>query len=205
MGTEETEVNLHPDNSAIKTRSFDRKRGVVVFGLLVMCLALLAAGCGGATPIPSVASVGSTASSTTSSAASGTSFEKFAACMRAHGVPQFPDPTNNGTTLHIQVGPAQALDPASPQYQSAQAACGSLVPGGLGLRGHTVTPAEQLDYLKAAACVRAHGIADFPDPTITNGQVKFAPPQDINTNSPQVQAAFTICRKLIPAGLPYSN
>jgi len=125
--------------------------------------------------------------------------------MRSHGVPQFPDPINRGTTLHLQVGPGQAVDPSSPQYQSAEAACSSLAPGGLVPGAHTITPAERRDYLKAAACVRAHGVADFPDPTITDGHVKFAPPRSININSPQVQAAITTCRKLIPAGLPYSN
>jgi hypothetical protein len=149
--------------------------------------------------------VGSTDSTTTSNASSGTAFEKFSVCMRSHGVTQFPDPINNGTTLNLRVGPGQALDPASPQYQSAQAACSGLVPGGLGLRAHTITPAEQVDYLKAATCVRAHGVEDFPDPTITDGDVKFTPPQGLNINSPQVQVAITTCRKLIPAGLPYSN
>jgi hypothetical protein len=70
---------------------------------------------------------------------------------------------------------------------------------------HTITPAEDLDYLKAAACVRAHGVAGFPDPTITGGHVKFVPPPGLNISSPQAQAAIAACRKLIPSGLPYSN
>lgn len=122
--------------------------------------------------------------------------------MRSHGLPQFPDPTN-GTTLRI--GPVNGVDPSSPHFEAAQAACGSLLPGGGGAVGATITPAEQLDYLHAAAGMRSHGFADFPDPTITNGHVRFEPPPGMNPDSPQVQTALTICRKLIPAGLAYSN
>ncbi len=93
--------------------------------------------------------------------------------MRSHGVPQFPDPTNNGTSLRI--GPGTGVNASSTQFRSAQASCGYLLPDGDGggALGPTLTPAEQLDYLKAAACVRAHGIANFPDPVIKNGHVKF--------------------------------
>lgn len=183
----------------------DGQRGVVVVGLVGFCVALLAAGCGGGSPSRSVASVASTGSATNSNPTPGTPFDKYSACMRSHGVPQFPDPTNNGRTLNLRVGPGQAVDPESPQYRSAQDACSSLVPGGSALTGHTITPAETLDYLRAAACVRAHGVAGFPDPTITNGHVRFTLPQGIGANSPRVQKAIAVCRKLIPAGLPYGN
>ena len=36
---------------------------------------------------------------------------KFAACMRAHGVPNFPDPSSPGA---IQLGPSSGLDPSRP-------------------------------------------------------------------------------------------
>jgi hypothetical protein len=49
---------------------------------------------------------------------------KFAVCMRAHGVPNFPDPGLTG--LHI--GPN--IDPRSPQFQAAQKACARDFPGG---------------------------------------------------------------------------
>jgi hypothetical protein len=49
---------------------------------------------------------------------------KLSVCMRAHGVPNFPDPTSSG--LHI--GPN--LDPNSPQFQAAQKACARFFPGG---------------------------------------------------------------------------
>jgi hypothetical protein len=56
---------------------------------------------------------------------------KFAQCMRSHGVPKFPDPTfspNGGGKLTIS--PSSGIDPASPQFRTAQKACRKFVPGG---------------------------------------------------------------------------
>jgi hypothetical protein len=69
----------------------------------------------------------------------------------------------------------------------------------------TITPADQADYLKAAACMRSHGIPDFPDPTFGNNTVTFNIPPNIDPNSSQAKTAEAICVKLIPPGLPYSN
>jgi hypothetical protein len=171
---------------------------------VLLVVPLTAAACGSGST-PNVANLGSTASTTTSSTTSGTSLDKFSACMRSHGVTKFPDPINNGQTLNVQIGPGAPVDPSSPQYIHALAACNTLAPGFGGPQAQPITPADKLDYLKAAACVRAHGVTDFPDPTITDGHVKFVMPPGINTNSQKAQAAIATCRKLIPAGLPYSN
>jgi hypothetical protein len=72
-------------------------------------------------------------------------------------------------------------------------------------RSQTITPADQADYLKAASCMRSHGVPDFPDPTFENNGVKFNIPPNIDPNSSQVKRAEAICVNLIPAGLPYSN
>ena len=77
-----------------------------------------------------------------------------------------------------------------------------------GMRGtqtHSVTPADRLQYLKAAACIRSHGFPDFPDPTFGNGSVTLHIPPNIDPNSSQAKNAQAICAKLIPPGLPYSN
>jgi hypothetical protein len=49
---------------------------------------------------------------------------KFARCMRSHGVPNFPDPSGSS----IQVGGSSGINPKSPQFQSAQRACQSVLP-----------------------------------------------------------------------------
>jgi hypothetical protein len=49
----------------------------------------------------------------------------FSACMRSHGEPNFPDPqfgSGGRVGLRIRVGTG-GLDPASPQFQTAQKAC----------------------------------------------------------------------------------
>jgi hypothetical protein len=57
----------------------------------------------------------------------------FSACMRSHGLPNFPDPEfgNGGARVSIRVGSNSGIDPRSPQFQSAQKACRSNMPGTL--------------------------------------------------------------------------
>jgi hypothetical protein len=50
---------------------------------------------------------------------------QFSQCMRSHGVPNFPDPTftNGGAELQLRAG--SGIDPNSPAFKAAQAACGT--------------------------------------------------------------------------------
>jgi hypothetical protein len=52
---------------------------------------------------------------------------KFSRCVRAHGVPNFPDPQFGGGGIRIQGGPG--LDKNSAQLQAAFRACHSILPG----------------------------------------------------------------------------
>jgi hypothetical protein len=54
---------------------------------------------------------------------------KFSQCMRAHGLPNFPDPKVLNGGIGIRIGPGTGLDPSSPQFQAAQQACLKLLPG----------------------------------------------------------------------------
>jgi hypothetical protein len=66
---------------------------------------------------------------------------RYARCMRAHGISDFPDPNPDGT-LRIEPKPGTNLDPNNPQYKAADTACkhyrpdggtgGSLQSGGAG-------------------------------------------------------------------------
>ena len=49
---------------------------------------------------------------------------QFSRCMRSHGVTDFPDPTSHGLVL------SGNLDPSSAQFQAANQACKSDLPGG---------------------------------------------------------------------------
>jgi hypothetical protein len=61
---------------------------------------------------------------------------KFAKCMRAHGISEFPDPDPDGG-LRIQARNGGGLDPNSPTFQAAQQACQKYMPGGKGAPGGT--------------------------------------------------------------------
>jgi hypothetical protein len=56
----------------------------------------------------------------------------FSSCMRAHGLPTFPDPkvTADGGMTQLIGGPGHDLDPSSPTFQSAQRECQKLNPDG---------------------------------------------------------------------------
>jgi hypothetical protein len=187
-------------------------------------LALLIAGCGSGARTPTVAHLGS---STTSSNSSGSSSSQsgsssasssssqsgsaspdsqavaYSACVRAHGVPNFPDPkvTTNGNEVKVAIGVNPSIS-GNPHFNSAQQACRKLLPGGGPGEGsnHQISPQEQSGYLKAAACIRTHGIPNFPDPTFSGGGVHVSQ-KGFNPHSPQVRAAEEACQSLIPGGL----
>jgi hypothetical protein len=82
----------------------------------------------------------------------------FAACMRAHGVKNFPDPQPEGGFNF-----SSNIDIASPAFRAANKACGDEAPGAIA----PPKPSEHQKTLavKASRCMRAHGITQFPDPT----------------------------------------
>jgi hypothetical protein len=118
-------------------------------------IALIGAGCG------------SNAASETGTAGSGANKKltardkavKFAECIRAHGVSDFPDPNaKNQFEYGVSVSPAV--------WNQATTACKDLQPPGT-LSGKR-TPKEQSASLRFAQCVRDNGVKDFPDPV--NGE-----------------------------------
>ena len=50
---------------------------------------------------------------------------KFAQCMRASGVPDYPDPTGNDSNQTIHATNGSDLNPANPMYQAAATLCTS--------------------------------------------------------------------------------
>jgi hypothetical protein len=186
-----------------------------------VALVLLAAGCGGGAKTPTVAHLGSSASpSSSSSGSNGSSAAPggassrsaspdaqavaYSACVRAHGVPNFPDPkvSVHGSSVSVAIGINPSIS-SNPHFKSAQQACSKLLPGGGpgGEGNHSISPKEQSQYLRAAACIRTHGIPNFPDPTFSGGGVHLPKSAGIDLHSPQVRAAEEACQSLIPGGL----
>jgi hypothetical protein len=91
--------------------------------------------------------------------------------MRAHGVPNFPDPSSADGGVQLS---GSAINTQSPAFQSAQSACQKLLPGGLpGRSGGAATRIAQ--GVKIAECMRAHGLRTFPDPTTSPPSTLPAP------------------------------
>ena len=84
---------------------------------------------------------------------------KFARCMRAHGVPDFPDPAAGGGGFQLVSG----IDPQSPAFRAARQACAQLSPASHA--GAQATESQFHAALKFAQCMRARGFSSFPDPT----------------------------------------
>jgi hypothetical protein len=149
---------------------------------------LLAAACAGS-PGTVVAAVGTTAPATTTSASTAASSRQSAAlafsrCMRAHGVPNFPDPDAQGSFPSFSTGVAKQTSSA------ANEVCRHLLPG-----GGTGTPQQRQQKLafalNVARCLRKHGFPTFPDPTAAGQTI----PPGISTRSPQFQAAVARCEE----------
>jgi hypothetical protein len=137
-----------------------RKSRPLVALALAGLIGLISAGCGA-----NVASETGTASSTDTASGADKKLTKqeksvkFAECMRANGVPHFPDPDPNGD---FNFG----VDVTREAWLKAVDACKALKPpGALSSRQ---TPKEQAASLRFAQCVRDHGVKDFPDPV--NGE-----------------------------------
>lgn len=149
------------------------------------------AACGGA---------GSAASTTGSS-----NYDKalaYAKCMRAHGMPNFPDPDSNGnfdgTTHNGMDGGNGANNSVSAAVKNAAwSSCRSLVPSGGKLGGQQQQSVVK-HFLAFAKCMRSHGIPDFPDPGSSNGRIGIQAPRDLHTQSPVYQAAQRACRSKVP-------
>lgn len=130
-------------------------------------IGLVSAGCGSDESSKSGAASGTDTASSTATADNSADKNlskqekavKFAGCMRANGVPNFPDPDSKGEyNFGVDVTPEV--------WTKAVDACKALKPpGALSAKR---TPKEQSASLKFAQCMREHGVKDFPDPV--NGE-----------------------------------
>jgi hypothetical protein len=120
----------------------------------------------------------------------------FAQCIRSHGVPDFPEPSEGH--LLIKGNSKNGLNPGSPQFRSAMKACHSLAPAPK--IGPQQTAAMQAQALKFSACMRSHGVPNFPDPKFEGGgvQLQIKRGSGIDPQSSQFQAAQKACQGDMP-------
>ena len=166
--------------------------------------AMLVAACGGSPN--ATANTGSTTRTTygpaapsTSSSSGGNSPEQsalaFAACVRSHGVPKFPDSAVQASSKGVILSAPPGIDVHSPQFESAMQACRSLLPQGPASGSSSSSYVQAV--LKYSLCMRSHGVTNFPEP---NSQGLFTGGAGINPNSPTFMSAMGACQRYLPAG-----
>lgn len=187
-----------------------RRRGlpvaarVVVAAAAATALVVLAAACGGSAG-GQAAQLGSTAATNGAVSSAGASQKSgllaFAACMRSNGVPNFPDPSSSGVLPKRQVAQLAA---GSPRFVPAHKACEHLLPN-----GGQPTPAQVQqawkDMRSFARCMRAHGVPNWPDPTVTSARDNrpfFNVPASIDPNAPQIGSTISACQRVMHASNP---
>ena len=122
----------------------------------------------------------------------------FAACVRSHGVANFPDSAISTSSKGVELSVPQGVNPNSPQFQAALQACRSLLPQGANSGSSAPSQSYTSAVLKFAGCMRTHGVASFPEPN-SQGETVITG-TGINPNSPTFQSAFAACQKYLPAG-----
>jgi hypothetical protein len=136
---------------------------------------------------------------------------ELAACMRNHGVANFPDPkvssSTPGQTQVAMVVPNQFA--RSPQFKSASQACRSILPVVGNISPAQVAQQQQQhkqDLLAFASCLRAHGLTKFPDPT-SQGQLTLAMIQQagVDLHAPDVLPAARACIGVTHGAVTWAN
>jgi len=165
--------------------------------LIALCGTLPLAACG-------------SSSSSSSSVSANPNYQKglqFTACIRSHGVPNFPDPTaqsNGGMRFEATNGQFRVNGVAvnAPAFRNAQQACRAYAPNGG--RPLPLSPARRQAMLQFSQCMRSHGISNFPDPQFSGGSVRLriTPGSGINPQSPAFKSAQTACAPLVRKALP---
>jgi hypothetical protein len=154
-----------------------------VRALVLSSLAVVVAGCGAGTH-PAVVNLGATTGAIASKPVvpNGGSFQLFADCMTRHGVTATIGRGGHGVSI---VG-----SPGQSQLDAAQTACREYMPGG---GPPTLTPAQEARSRAAlftfAKCMRAHGVASFPDPTSN-----VLDPGNVDASTPQFKTALSACQ-----------
>ena len=152
----------------------------VAAAITAASVVLLVAACTSNAHAPGVAAVSSSSAGSGSPSAGGSSSAQsavaYSACMREHGVRSFLDPDSSGNVPKVDPG---RLGVSSSQLQAAQTACLDLFPAGGPLQDQTnclgagnCPPALVQQILTAerqyAGCMRAHGVPNWPDPTMNS-------------------------------------
>jgi hypothetical protein len=180
--------SVGPHEATMARVPVTRTRAAGPLTVTVVCVALLATGCGSGHSTPSF-----------NAATAMSDALRIVACMRSHGVPNMPDPQvfhSGGKTGIVMPDPGSASN--SPQFKSAQIACHALKSGAAissTSQAASARAQRRKQALAFAVCMRSHSVPNFPDP---NSQGAFS--SKLRASTPQVQVANTACQKSLPIG-----
>jgi len=168
-------------------------RGAGVAAALLIA-AGVGAGCAGKSgDSASVASMPSSSAPSTDAKASSTGggdLVAYTKCLRANGLPDFPDPSADGT-----LALPQGIDPNSKAFKDAEAKCVQYKPPGQPQQGGSADATwSQNDKLKYAKCMRDNGATGFSDPD-ASGNFSYRKGDGPDPDSPQYKAAEEACKK----------
>jgi hypothetical protein len=171
---------------------------------IVALIGLIGAGCGSDAPSETGAASSTGTAGSTGTTSGGADEKptardkavKFAECIRAHGVRDFPDPdAKNQFQYGVSVSPAV--------WTKAVSACKDLQPPGT-LSGKR-TPRQQSTALKFAQCMRDNGVKDFPDPANGDPLIDTTKIPSLGDRSPRTDPVFAPamdkCRAVLAAAL----
>jgi len=176
---------------------------------------LLAAACGG-----NRSGIGSSGPAYVSGSTTSASNVAYSACMRSHGVPNYPDPDSSG---QLPKPDAHHLGVNSTQLQATQQACQHLLPNtGRAINVGSVQQCMEADDCpralvqqvltqerRFAQCMRSRGVPNWPDPvTDSQGRPVFAisiSKEGFNPYSKPIWAKGNQCSHLMPdlPGAPF--
>jgi len=196
-------------------RAIRRPAGIAAVraAAIIATVGLLAAACSGS---------GSSAAggSHPGGAPSSPSTVAYSACMRSHGVPNFPDPTSSGT---LPKADPRRLGVSNSQLRATRQACQHVLPihGGAIDAGsiqqcfmaddcpRALVQQVLTEERRFAQCMRAHGVPNWPDPIAdSQGRPVFAisiSEDGFNPYSPPIWAKGNECSHLMPGltGAPF--
>jgi hypothetical protein len=172
-------------------------------------LALLAAACSGS---PSSTGTGGSTNAGGRANSPSTNSQKalaFSHCVRAHGVPNYPDPGSSGGIVKET---AQQLGVSNSQLQAALNACQHLLPNTGNIDNNPAALHQWWSQmLHFARCMHSHGVPNWPDPSpypqdparptfnLHAAGIGFhtrAQPGNI-VNSPQIEAKVRGCESVV--------
>jgi hypothetical protein len=148
-----------------------------------------------------VALAACSSSSTTAGGGGGstpsTAYQKalaYARCIRAHGIPNYPDPNSKGQFVIPNGGSNPTGNVSTAVLNAANKACQKLAAAMPGPQqgGQAPNASSELRFVQ---CLRSHGEPSMPDPK-SDGEITLPP--GVNSQSPQFQAAEKACQSLMP-------